>query len=33
MIAKWIVYYLVAINTLGILFGLYGYGMAKGWWK
>ena len=31
--ALWVVYYTVAINTVGILFGLYGFGMAKGWWK
>ena len=31
--ALWVVYYLVAINTFGILFGIYGYGSAKGWWK
>jgi hypothetical protein len=21
------------INTAGLMLGLYGYGMAKGWWK
>ena len=31
--ALWIVYYVVAINTIGILFGIYGYGSAKEWWK
>ena len=24
--------YIVVINTLGICFGIYGYGSAKGWW-
>jgi hypothetical protein len=28
-----ILIYLVAINTFGILFGLYGLGSSKGWWK
>jgi len=25
--------YIVVINTFGICIGIYGYGMAKGWWK
>ena len=25
--------YIVIINTLGIGIGIYGYGMAKGWWR
>ena len=25
--------YIVTLNTLGMIFGLYGYGSAKGWWK
>lgn len=25
--------YIGIINTLGITLGIYGYGMAKGWWK
>lgn len=25
--------YIVTINTLGVLFGIYGYGSAKGWWR
>jgi hypothetical protein len=25
--------YIVIINTLGIAFGIYGYGSAKGWWR
>jgi len=33
MIALWIVWYLVTINTFGILFAIYGYGSSKGWWK
>lgn len=24
--------YIGVINTLGICFGIYGYGNAKGWW-
>jgi hypothetical protein len=33
MIALSILYYIAFINTIGILFGLYGYGSAKGWWR
>jgi hypothetical protein len=25
--------YLVSINLIGIVLGIYGLGMAKGWWK
>jgi len=28
-----ILIYIGVINTLGILFGIYGYGSAKGWWQ
>jgi hypothetical protein len=28
-----ILIYIGAINTFGILFGIYGYGSAKGWWR
>ena len=28
-----ILIYIGAINTFGILFGIYGYGSAKEWWK
>lgn len=33
VIALGVVYYLLFINTVAVVFGLYGYGMAKGWWK
>jgi hypothetical protein len=33
MIALSILYYVALINTVGILFAIYGYGSAKGWWK
>jgi len=33
MIGMWVVYYLLAIDLVGIAFGIYGLGMAKGWWK
>ena len=33
MIAIWVVYFLVAIDLVGLAFGIYGFGMAKGWWK
>ena len=33
MIAIWVVYFLVAIDFIGLAFGIYGFGMAKGWWK
>jgi len=25
--------YLVSINLIGVVLGIYGLGMAKGWWK
>jgi hypothetical protein len=25
--------YICALNTLGICFGIYGFGSAKGWWR
>ena len=28
-----ILIYIVVINTLGIIFGFYGFGSAKGWRK
>ena len=28
-----ILIYIVITNTAGICLGVYGYGMAKGWWK
>jgi hypothetical protein len=33
MIGMWVVYYLVAIDLIGLSLGIYGFGMAKGWWK
>jgi len=33
MIAMYVVYFLVAIDLIGLAFGIYGFGMAKGWWK
>ena len=30
--ALWVVWYLCIINTVGIVFGIYGYGSAKEWW-
>jgi hypothetical protein len=27
-----ILIYIAVLNTLGIVFGIYGYGSAKGWW-
>jgi len=33
MIGIWVVYYLVAIDLIGLALGIYGFGMAKGWWK
>ena len=33
MIAIWVVYFFVAIDLIGLAFGIYGFGMAKGWWK
>jgi len=27
-----ILIWIAVIDTLGIAFGIYGYGMAKGWW-
>jgi len=27
-----ILIYIAVLNTLGIAFGIYGYGSAKGWW-
>jgi hypothetical protein len=28
-----ILIYIGVLNTFGMLFALYGYGSAKGWWK
>ena len=28
-----ILIYIGVLNTVGIFFGIYGYGSAKGWWK
>jgi hypothetical protein len=28
-----VLWYVVVFNTVAILFGLYGYGSAKGWWR
>jgi hypothetical protein len=25
--------YLISINLIGLVLGIYGLGMAKGWWK
>ena len=31
--ALWVMRYLCIINTLGIAFGIYGYGSDKEWWR
>ena len=31
--ALWAVWYLCIINTVGIAFGIYGYGSAKELWR
>jgi hypothetical protein len=28
-----ILIWLAVINTVGVLFGIYGYGVAKNWWQ
>jgi hypothetical protein len=28
-----ILIYIGVLNTVGIVFGVYGFGSAKGWWK
>ena len=31
--ALWVIYYIGFINTVAILFAIYGYGSAKEWWQ
>lgn len=33
MVTKIVVFWLFAINAIAILFGIYGLGVAKRWWK
>jgi len=33
MIVYIVLIWIAVIDTIGIAFGIYGYGSAKGWWK